>query len=247
MNDQQFREKCRVLCDRFPDVPRLKTIAAIGAYDGEIGGSQRDSYRLTRVAEYLLKSGFVLDPDYSIDVVNFREGRDFLNEDKKADLVFVANILRDRHACLLYWDFEELQRNPKWEECLDFTVSRMHDIFEFQDRFIKAETKLVVTFGGELELAADCFAGPDSLTDHIILVNSPKQECMGGDRGTLAETYPGYAGIDLPLAWLGVTADPAYLDALKPALSRDTWLGRRAANYQVPPPPVPASRKLQMK
>lgn len=239
MSDTMFREQCRALCDRHPDLPRLKNIAAVGAYDGVIGGYGNDSFKLTKIAEYLQKSGFLFDPEFEIDVINFREGRDFLLEDKKADFVYVAYILRGRHGCDLFWGLEELQRSPEWLVNLNHTISRRHTAYDWQDRIMSAGTKMVVTFGGQYELGADIFAGPQSETGHTILVPSPRGECMGGYHGTLTENYPGQPGIDLPMAWLGVTADPDYLKAAAPALTRETWLGRESRR-QATQNPAPA-------
>lgn len=224
--EHEFRERCRVLCARHPDFPRLHTIAAVGAYDAEIGGTQPDSNRLTNALNYILDSGFLIDPGFEIDVVNFREGRDFLREDKKADLVFVSYILKDR----IYADiFDVAARKETDPLALCAAVSWRNTDGGWCQRVKDAETKLIVTYGGNFEIGTEIF----TYEDYKELIPTPDQECAGNYAGRpqeIRKLYPMLKDIDLPIGWLGFAADPDYLKDVALALNDKTCLGRRALN-----------------
>ncbi|MFA7276589.1 MAG: hypothetical protein WC043_07295 [Pseudobdellovibrionaceae bacterium] len=232
MNETIFRERCRRACAAHPTLPHLRTIAAVGAYDAEIGGRGRDSDRLTDALDYLLRSGFLIDPDFEIDIVNFREGRDFLFEDKQADLVFVSNIMSGRPSCLpVFW---KAQAGQLSEDQLIITVSRRNEPAFWAHRIEEAKTKFVVTFGGEIEVNAQTFCDDYGL-DFAVLIPSPEDECCSRFTAAAAikPLYPTLPDIDLPQGWFGFAADKGFLAASAPALASSTCLGRQALTHIV--------------
>lgn len=240
INEQSFRARCAEACARHPDLPRLKNIAAVGAYDAVIGGDRKDSERITAALSYTLKSGILIDPDFFIDVVNYREGRDFLLEDNPADLVIVSYILVGAQPPY-FWPDNAGKLN---EDELAYTVSRRNCRGGWINHIEEIGAKMVITYGGNLEVNAQTFADYRN-SDHVVLIPSPDEECM--DRYVSASEmkplYPTLPHIDLPSAWFGFSARRDYLCATKPSLNLDTCLGAEAHKHAQPPEPAPQQPK----
>lgn len=228
LNEKALRQRCHELCDQFPGLPRLRTIAAVGALtepnDAGIVLSHRDSMRMNLTLGYLLKSGFLIDPDFEIDAVNFREGRNFLDEDKPADLIYVAYILRDMDRFTKKFE----RYGVPEDECeLIEMLSARHFPEEWTDRARQAGAKMIFTYGGRYEIHAGYFQDNGADQPYTVLIESPWDECAGGfDKGELKAQYPDYKGIDVPLVGLGFSADENYLRATAPSINSTTCLGR---------------------
>ena len=234
INEESFRARCAEACARYPDLPRLKTIAAVGAYDAEIGGDGKDSMRLTNVMDYALRSGFLIDPDFEIDIVNFREGRDFLFEDKPVDLVFVSYIIAGSYSFLP--EFRKGQALITDQVSLCDIISRRNDKIEWAHHIDDIGAKLIATYGGHLEVNAQTFGGEYEL-DYDVLIPSPDEECMGlyVARQDMQALYPTLPKIDIPQCWLGFSARHDFLQAVAPALNKDTTLGSQALKHSSAP------------
>ena len=225
--EEILRVECRVLCACFPHLPRIRRIAAVGSLDASIGSRSRDSVRLTETLRYLIKSGVIIDPDFEVDAVNFRENRDFLMEKKQADLVLISYILRDRHYCNIFTAAANGQSQDELN--LICTLSPKHHPYRWIDRVRQAGAKMIVTYGGCLEIHAGYFCDPWMHEEpYKELISSPTEECMGGFmKDELKSVYP-YRDIDVPVTGLGFCADEDYLKAIRPALNRTTCLSRLA-------------------
>lgn len=239
INEENFRARCAGACARYPDLPRLKNIAAVGVYDAVIGGDEKDSARLTRTLDYLLRSGFLIDPDFVIDPVNFRENRDFLMEDHPADLVFVSYIIAGDYPYLPKFWKEETHKRDKLDLC--DMVSRRNCRAGWAHHLEEIGAKMVATYGGNIEVNAQIF-NDDYGLDYAVLIPSPDEECM--DRhipaAKMKPLYPALPHIDVPLCWLGFSAHRPYLRAMMPSLNRRTCLGQEAHKQAQPPEPQPA-------
>jgi hypothetical protein len=234
-------EECRALaaenCARFPDAPRLETIAFVGAYDAVIGGGEVDSCRLTHGLQYLLESGAPVDPAFEIDVVNFRENRDFLKETLKADLVFVSYILRHESADTFGAGTKDAIRREGYWLALNSVLSTRHCPENWLERARAAEAKLVLTFGGRAELGTDIFCGEGPsfrrTEPYLCLFPSSPRECGGYyDPGPEREDDARLGG------WIGMAGDRDYLAAIAPCLGAKTMLGQRAREALL----IPSSR-----
>jgi hypothetical protein len=242
-----FRRVCDELCNANPEQPRMKTIAAVGAYDGRIGGAGVDSQRLTGVVSYLLQSGVMIDPDFEVDVVNFREKRDFLSEDKQADLVFVSLILAQHIFRATYNYHERLHEIAKersdYRYVFGTAISPENSALAWNKRMVAAGAKIVATYGGPHEIGTHNLCGVDNERAFRTLIATPEHSMWqhvdktDGDKdigGFTLNTKVGLsflyndAANDLPMPWLGFAAAPGYLKEAKGGLSRETTLGRRA-------------------
>lgn len=234
VNEETFRARCTAACARHPDLPRLKTIAAVGVYDAVIGGHDKDSQRLTDMLDYMLRSGFLIDPDFEIDAINFREGRDFLFEDNPVDLVFVSYILVGAQEPY-FWPNDARKFN---EDEISYTVSRRGCRGGWANHIDEIGAKMVVTYGGHLEVNAQTFAS-EYRDDYAVLIPSPSEECMGRivPASKIKPLYPTLPRIDLPYGWFGFSAQRDYLMATKPSLHAKTCLGEEALKNAHPPEP----------
>jgi len=249
--ETDFRRVCEELCNARPEQPRLKTIAAVGAYDAQIGGHGVDSKRLTGIVTYLLQSGILIDPDFSVDVVNFREKRNFLEEDKKADLVFVALILAN-HIWRMHRETHDFSdrihdlayRSHDYRAVLGMTLSHDHTHVAWEKRIAEAGAKIIATYGGQYELGTHNLCREDTTQSFRTLIATPgytmndayverldSDKSVGGyelkDKAGLAFLY-NKAANDLPMPWLGFAASPGYLEEAKGGLSEETTLGLNA-------------------
>lgn len=238
INEDNFRARCAEACARYPDLPRLKKIAAVGVYDAVIGSPDKDSARLTQVMDYALRSGFLIDPEFVIDAINFRENRDFLFEDNPADLIFVSYIISGSYPFLpKFWKDEAHKRDNL---SLSDMVSRRNDPVEWAHHAADIGAKLVATYGGNVEISAQAFS-EDYGVDYTVLIPSPDDECCGRfvPASGLKPLYPALPRIDLPQGWFGFSAYRPYLHEIMPALNRRTCLGAEAQKHAQSPKPQP--------
>lgn len=236
IHEETFRARCAASCVQHPDVPRIKNIAAVGVYDAVIGSPDKDSARLTQVMDYALRSGFLIDPEFVIDAINFRENRDFLFEDKPADLIFVSYIISGSFPFLpKFWKGETDNRDSL--SLIDM-VSRRNDPVEWAHHAQEIGAKLVATYGGNVEINAQAFS-EDYGVDYTVLIPSPDDECCGRyvPAHAIKTQYPGLPDIDLPQGWFGFSAQSDYLRATAPSLTKDTCLARQARKYLQTPEP----------
>lgn len=242
-DEAQARRVCAEMCVRNPDLPRLKTIAVVGAYELDVGGKGVDSDRLTRIMEYLLCSGFMIDPDFELDRINFRDGRDFLAEDKQADMVFVA-FIPARHMYRMTTTYspqlhERAEGAENFHQFFGPALSPHHSYEGWQDRLKQAGTKLVVTYGGAGEIGTDNLVVANDVSGLRVVLPTPSHNVgdyvgppIRDDITYDIETKPDLryqyndAANDLPLKWLGFAADPEYLRTMRDHLSPHSDLAR---------------------
>ena len=242
ITNSEFRESCRIKCALSPNMPRLKTIAAVGVYCAEIGGSDVDSQRLTAALTYCLRSGILIDPDFEIDIVNFRDRRNFLTETSSIDLVFISNILNKRLKGTFDITAEtNMPEGTSFRAFYGFGLSKGHGMSDWVKRIEQSGAKLVVTFGGCLEIGTHDLSGfngaqqvplietPETSFGLYNEIITPKKDQLGGYQfeplGSLKEIYGERAeAYDLPMPWLGISASPDYIEQLSKAFGTETAL-----------------------
>lgn len=249
LDEAQARALCARLCAANPEAPRLKKIASVGAYDAVIGGPGVDSRRLTAVMTYLLQSGVMIDPDFEIDVINFRQKRDFLREKTEADLVFVSFILSRHMNGVLTYDGrlnDVAEKSDDYRFAYGVALSDLHDLESWRARINQSGAKIIATYGGKDEIGTHNLRNDynghiiktlihtpqHSMAHHAHVVESDKN--VGGfelaTRTDLTTLYNN-AVYDLPMPWLGFSARADYLRRAACAgsgFSQETVLGRAA-------------------
>lgn len=214
--EQSFRVSCEEHAKTLPsDVPLIKNIAAVGALDGTFGGTGRDSQFLTTMMQYLQHSGVAFDPDFEIDVVNFKENRDFFKEDNPIDLLFVAFIIRE-HIMRVTRTFSKKQENgdPSEENInkLSITLSPDHREARWDAHARERGAKVILTHGGTYEINTRSFTSyPSVIETPNFLGLTEQKESM-----SLAEQFG--RSVDYPTGWFGVCADEDYLAQVRPHL-----------------------------
>lgn len=249
LDETQARALCAKLCAANPEAPRLKKIASVGAYDAVIGGPGVDSRRLTAVMTYLLQSGVMIDPDFEIDIINFRQNRDFLREDTRADLVFVSFILSRHMTGVMMYDRklnDVAEKSEDYRFAYGVALSEFHNLHAWRERIEQSGAKIIATYGGKDEIGTHNLRGDDNKHRIKTLIETPQfsmayhahvipnDKNVGGfeletNKG-LAFLYNGAAN-DLPMPWLGFAARADYLRQAAcsgSGFSNTTVLGRTA-------------------
>ncbi|MCM2344382.1 MAG: hypothetical protein NDJ24_07460 [Alphaproteobacteria bacterium] len=244
-DENTARRICERLCAQAPEQSRLKTIAAVGAYDAEIGGPRVDSRRLTGIMSYLLRSRLLIDPDFSIDVVNLAHRRNFLEEDKKYDLVFISFILREQlrgtFACATDHKINEpFSSYAHFRGHYGVALGPQHNETVWQKRVVASDPRLVVTYGGQAEIGTHVLCAGDQSTRLTPVIATPafkighfptKKWNRHGepdlDSKASLELLYNHTANDLPMPWLGFAATPDYLQASAAGASPQTVLGRQ--------------------
>jgi len=253
-NEQQARAACAAACAQAdPSLPRLKTISCVGAFEAEIGSEQRDSVRLAHIIDYMLRSGFLIDPEFSLDVVNFADRRDFLEETNAADLLFISFIIREpvwNTPCYSHELYDRLGAKSQPPSRFGTMLSQHHEQKSWRERAQQAGAKMIVTYGGIFEIGTPTFCkmrpqsrwDPEQKPPYVALIESPAVQvgpyALGDKPGEydldtkalprLKQLYNDQAA-DVPLPWLGFCAAPAYVAAAVPGLQPVTRLGQSGA------------------
>ena len=216
LDDKTLRRGCAELWERFPMAPAMRDIAYVGALRCVPGGNDADSIRMTRTLDYLLRSDVVISPDFEIDVINLFHGRDFLAEDKAADLVFVSFIPNVDHRLFPKLDDQVLQRQRGgsfagkaqlkdtffWQ-----TRSPRHTTEAWRQRVAQTGAKLLVCVGGKYEIGTPVFAR----TSYVPLIPTPEFGCQPPYRAWAVKELYGGTEWDVPFKWLGLLARRDYL------------------------------------
>ena len=235
MTENDFRKACEKACARYPALPRLQSVAAVGAYAGEFGGADVDSDRLTKGLIYIAQSGFLISPDFKVDVVNFLYERNFLKEDASYDMAFISYIIEQKPYPRQFAGMSCYDRNmPKIREQLskaanpsDFldrslggVMCPTHSPDNWRKRALMAGAKIIYTHGGKGEIGTHTFR-----PDFEVLIASPAlnknwvgdyERHLDVEDRTVREVH-GLA-LDIPLAWSGFSARKDYIQDIFPAL-----------------------------
>ena len=226
--EKTFRQACEQRAKTLPsNVPLIKNIAAVGAFDGQFGGEKRDSLALTTMMRYFDESGIAFDPDFEIDVVNFQDNRDFFVEDSPIDLLFVAFIMRER-VMRVTQSFNVSTQNVCASEDninkLSVTFSPQHSESGWNVEAHKRGAKIILTHGGNFEINTRCF-------EHFsTLVESPVRH-GAGEEETLSLYEQFGQEVDYPMGWFGVSADMDYMSSIAAHVGKTDLA--RAIQYKV--------------
>lgn len=204
-------------------------------------GMDEDSIRIRAMLDYLDRSGVAIAPDFVIDPVDFMMGRDFLREDTPTDLVFVSCILKtsrksidgDAHLARIG---DAARRDPSLAFDLSTRLSDRQSTAAWQARIAQSGAKLCVTFGGTDEVDTAYAAAPG----YRVILPTPQREIpLWTDRHESAAAFYGYAGSDMPMLWLGLTAKDDWMAARKADRPAQTHL-ESLLRPQRPAPLFPA-------
>lgn len=238
MNEEAFRAALAARCAAHPDLPVLRTIAAVGAYHADFGGTDVDSDRLTKGLIYMAQSGILISPDFEVDKVNFLYERNYLTETKPADLVFVSYIRHfefyGRAIMNHYYDQGKMKSiREEMKQAADpayYLDSKLGGILHnnnspenWMRRAALGGAKMIYTHGGKDEIGTHTYRAKYA----ELIATSPFDKPASAHLQTVRDVHG--QDLDIPLAWSGFCADKAYLQAVAPALAGSgTDLAKRA-------------------
>lgn len=135
-----INEQCRL--KRVSNSHKIKKICFVGGIDCDFKSDSSDASRLRNTIRYCLDSGIDIDPNFTVDVVNLCDGRDFLKEKSHYDMVILGYIFKydgnNTDVTLPRKDYEGAS-----------TInSNIHSLQKWTDRIEATGAKIVVTYGG---------------------------------------------------------------------------------------------------
>ena len=163
--EREFRVACARRCGDpgYAGLPTIQRIAAVGALGFHFGGPSQDDRILTSFLTKTFRAGLRISPDFEIDNINFREGRDFLAERWNYDAVvicfivgFTATVVHNQPLRV----YDAAQADGQY----GFVISRTHTRLSWQDRLRATGAGLIMTYGSAEEISTRDLEAPHFLT-----------------------------------------------------------------------------------
>jgi len=162
--ETQFRiefawRRDRINKDINHDQTILSNIAVVGGIDCDFKLQSADSIKLSETLKYLARTGFIISPEFTLDVINLADGRDFLQEEKKYDLVILLYIYKIGGAV------SNSDTKSSDYEGSSFINSPHHSLENWSKCIESTNTKALVSFGGiRSEITVNVVEKSDSFT-----------------------------------------------------------------------------------
>lgn len=212
-DEPSLRAECAIACPEGTP-PEITRIAVVGGLDLDFSNPfSRDAMLLGMLLSYLGYSGIPVSPDFTADCVNLRDGRDFLREQKKYDLVFIPRILARGTPERFTHDvrFPRMSLLPSdLRDPFANAVSPLDTPERWQRRCRMAGAKMIVTFGGAQDVGPKTFAGAFYQT----LVAAPPLELDQMTACMPARVFFRQP-VDFPFSWIGISAEKNWLDTMR--------------------------------
>jgi len=217
----------------------IKHISIIGTQRVDFNSphADRDTVRLGLTMQYMMQSGVAIHPDFEIDCIDFRDGRDFLAETTPTDMVFASYIRGDQAYESRYYDEEFLADTkgynpdkPDVRRAFFHAQSPLTPNDGWRQRVLRSRAKIFAAFGGAIEVGTQHVVQYDGNDAFVELIPNPDiPEILVDERKqVLGQLYPTHHGLDLPCAWLGFAFKKTYaLKMLETGLGTDTFMGRK--------------------
>jgi len=217
----------------------IKHISIIGTQRVDFNSpyADRDTVRLGLAMRYLMQSGVAFHPDFEIDCVDFRDGRDFLAETTPTDMVFASYIRGDEAYESRYYDKEFLADtkgyNPDRHDVRFAFFNAQSPLTPhdgWRQRVMRSRAKIFVAFGGAIEIGTQHIVQYDGNDTFVEVISNPEilEALVNERKQMLTQLYPVHHGIDVPCAWLGFAFKKTYLrNMLKTGLATDTFVARK--------------------
>lgn len=219
----------------------IRRIALVGGFaDFRDDAEHPDHKFVTMTNDYLNRSGMRIADDVDIDVVNFVNGREFLQEDKKYDAVYIAfiprgiNMSHTRMSFNTYSEhsFDGTDTHAVRDKSRN-TIAPDNSPTKWVERIIASKAKIIAVRSGCIEVDLNYFQKSPSYGAYKTLL-SPNQDAAALYRGAsdfgredVKKLYG--AEVDVPFQWLGVAATKSYLKKISDSLEQSqTSLARRA-------------------
>ena len=159
--EREFRIACARRCGdpAYAGLPTIQRIAAVGALGFRFGGPSQDDRILTSFLTKTFRAGLRISPDFEIDSINFREGRDFLAERWTYDAAVICFIVGFTATAIHNQPlrvYDAAQADGQY----GFVISRTHTRFHWQDRLRTCGAGLIMTYGSVAEIGTSDLEEP---------------------------------------------------------------------------------------
>lgn len=232
----------------------IKKIALVGAVPGFANDPHsKDAKFVLPVLDYLEKSGMLAAHDVDMDVINFADKRNFLDEHQAYDAVFICHIPNGRN---LSWTRNSFNQYSAWTKTHDIkalanTIDSQSSPARWAERIAQSGAKIVATVGGYIEVDINYIQSAKAFQDQYVSLVAPhnKADLVGvGELFHRDEIQKIYGrDLDIPFQWLSIAADQDYLNRIrsniglpKTDLARDIMASGCSADPQRAPTRIPA-------
>jgi hypothetical protein len=228
-SEEELRHKAALSCARLKPWQRhlaLKHVTIIGTQSVDFNRvhTDKDSARLVLALRYLMESGIPLSPDFVVDCVDFRDGRDFLKEKGKTDIVFASYIRGKPSTSSRHYgpgfemnvaeDFggtsTNMHQEVKW--AYYHAQSPLTERDGWRRRTEQSGAKIFMAFGGNIEVGTRHVVGKSTDAAFATIIANP--DITDADvrprHLSFSYIYPYAKDLDLPMLWLGIAIQKAY-------------------------------------
>jgi hypothetical protein len=236
MEEKAFREYCNDVFGKLAEDQLIRNIGFVGAYNFEYGAEDKDSQRLSKALDYMVKSGVPLSPDFDVDVVNLADKRDYLSEERQYDAVMISFILANQSRLTHIFNpacFQDIKEDTNKKNYLGTAVSPNHFPEKWLERTRSANAKFVITYGSACEVSSSTFSPKyfqGNARPYDCLIPTPMLnscEILWKQDQSEAETFINGKPTDLPLAGLSYCADRQYLSGINGYKHKNTTLAQK--------------------
>lgn len=206
-----------------PESQKIRRIALVGGFeDFRKYDSHPDNKFVALTNDYLRRSGMDVADDVDIDVINFVNGRRFLQEDKEYDAVYIAFIPQGINMSHTRMEFRIVSANAfdgtdsqSIRDKSRNTIELDNSPKKWVERIRSSKAKVIAVRSGFIEIDLN-YLQKDSGYNAYKTLLSPDKAASAMHRGASdfgCESVEKLYGekIDVPFNWLGVAATPAYL------------------------------------
>lgn len=231
----------------------LNKIALIGAISGFENDPDSKDYKFVMpVLEYLERSGLCDRSKVQSDAINFFDGRNFLDENKGYDAVFICHIPNGRNLSWTRLTFNQYSQGQAVDnvEQLANTIDAKNSPDRWMDRIHASGAKLIAAIGTYIEVDVNYLAQASAFKNYRSLI-APKNDAGLIGRGNLFERNainPIYGeDIDIPFQWLSIAAEKKYINRIASVLRPNTTdlVHRMVEQASVNPKKIAKPQRLQ--
>lgn len=180
--------------------------------------------------DYLRRSGIDVSSKPDFDCVNFAQKRNFLDEDRQYDAVFIAHVPNGRNLSWTRMEFQtySTQTDVSNPTNLANTIDSKNSSDRWAQRITQSSAKAVLSVGSYIEVEQNYLSASDHFNSYSTLITpindaslitaGPILEC-----NAIEKIYG--ENLDIPYQWLGISLHNNFRRQL--TLSNKTDLSRR--------------------
>ena len=211
----------------------INKIAIVGGFQGFENDPDSNDYKMVMPAlDYLKKTGISVSDKPEFDVINFADGRNFLDEDQNYDMVFIAHIPNGRN---LSWTRMSFNDYSTWTDVSDQsklqnTIDRRNSPDRWAQRIADTGASIVMGVATWIEVGAN-YLNESKLFNGYNTLIAPKHDSTLVGRADIFSTkeMPLLYGddIDLPYQWLSISINETKLSAFSAQAKGETDLTKK--------------------